>query len=712
MRSRRISVGLASLLLGAMFVACSCVVGNAFGAGQALAACELHANGNAIKRVVHIQLDNLHIDRDEPNVPSDLELMPHLREFFVADGTIGGNHQASLPAQPAPEIFTVLTGLLGDRTGIAVGDSYGSFQSDGSVAFASAFAYWTAIGGDGKPLMLADTGKMLPAPWVPFTRAGCDVGVFATVGLALQRPDLEVANVLGASDAGTTARDPGLAEAALFGIAIHCTRGSPRCSSAHARPDLLPDEPGGYLGFNALFGNRDVQPSVSPEGPVADLDGEVIANGAGQPGFPDAPPTATQSLGYAAAMLQAGVPVIYVSIGDAHRTSRRARAYGPGESDHVARLAADDAAFATFIGRLAAIGITKRDTLFIVVSTGNDHFIGGPPLSADCDGLHAPCGYGPTGAIDAAIDRLLATERRNVTTFDIQPGHTPPFYIRGNPQPADPLVRILEQDVSKLTALNPLTGKTDRLAAMVADRAELRLMHMITASPARSPNFMMFGDSGYRFRAAASQADCAAPPACAAADPDAAWARGDVQQMTGGSWFGMAGPGVASLGQTDILSDHADLRPTMLALLGLSDSYAHDGVVLAATIDDNALPPGLAQSREAYGALARAFRDVNAPLGPLGRAGLALSTQAIKGTDSPYQRYLDAIDVITTQRDAVGQQMRTLLDDAAFARRPIDPARATALSGRAKMLINQVEDLASRSMGPADRPWKAASDVH
>jgi hypothetical protein len=712
MRSRRISAGLASLLLGAMLIVCSCVVGSTFGAGQALAACELHANGNAIKHVVHIQLDNLHLGRDEPTVPSDLELMPRLREFFRADGTIGGNHQASLPAQAAPDTLTVLTGLLGDRTGIATGDSYGAFQSDGSVAFASAFAYWSAIGSDGEPLMLADTGRMLPAPWVPFTEAGCDVGVFATSGLALQDITPAVANIFDASDADMMARDPGSAKAMLLGIAIHCARGSPLCSNADARPDLLPDEPGGYAGFSALYGNRHVQPAISPKGPVMDLDGEVITNAAGQPGFPDAPPTATQSLGYAAAMLQAGVPVVYVSIGDAHRSAGRGRADGPGEAGHAAKLAADDAAFAAFIGRLAAIGMTKRNTLFIIFSTGNDRFIGGPPLSATCDGVHVSCGYGPDGAIDAAVDRLLATERRNVTAFDIGTGHTPPFYISGNPEPADPIVRTLEQDVSKLTAQNPLTGKTDRLTAMIADRAAMRLMHMITASPARSPSFVMFGDPDYRFRAAASQADCAAPPACVAVDSDAVWVHGDIRQMTGGSWFGMAGPGVAPLGQADIVSGHADLRPTMFALLGLNDSYAHDGVVLADIIDANALPPGLAQSRQTYAALARAYRDVNGALGPLGRAALALSTQAIRGGDGAYQRYLDAIDAITIQRDAVGQQMKTLLDAAAFAGRPIDPAQAAALIGRAEMLIDKTEDLAGRGMGPADRPWKAASDAH
>jgi hypothetical protein len=445
---------------------------------------------------------------------------------------------------------------------------------------------------------------------------------------------------------------------------------------------------------------------------VKGLNGNAVSDDAGHPGFPGARPTATQSLGYAATLLEAGVQVLYVAIGDARRSSGHARASGPGEPDHLARLAEYDAAFESFVDRLAARGITKHNTLFVVVSTGNDRFAGGPPLTPGCDGFRVPCRYGPVGAIDAAVDRLLATERRNVSIFEIQRDSTPAFYVRGDPRPTDPLTRALAQDVSKLFVLNPITGKSDRLAAMIADRAELQLMHMVTASPARTPTFLMFGDSNYLYRAAQSSADCAAPPACIAVDPDITWVRGDVQQIRGGGWFGMAGPGVARLGQSEIVFHHADLRPTMLALLGLSDSYVHDGVVLAEAFESQALPPEISESHDAYVALALAYWNLNAPFGPLARASLALATHAIKGGDIVYQRYLDTIDVIRTQRDALAQHMKTLVDGAAFAHRQIDVGHAGALIARAGALIEDVEGLAARSLGPADRPWKAASDAH
>ena len=715
MRSSRIRAGLMPLLLGALFLALDCIVTFSTGSGQALAACELRSRGGVIKRVVQIELENVHLRRDNPNVPSDLEQMPHLRDFITRDGIIGSNHQTSPLAETATDALTILTGLHGDRMGVAIGDSSAAFRSDGSVGFASAVAYWTAHSSDGRPLMLADTGKTVPAPWVPFTSAGCDVGAFATTGLTLQEIGPEIAATLGDAEARAAAGGPLKARTDLLGIAIHCARGSALCSNANARPDLLPDEPGGYAGFSALFGNRNVQPVISPDGPVRDLGGDIIDDDAGHPGFPGASETtAAQSLGYAAAMLEGGVPVVYVGIGNAHRpAAARRRALGPGERDHVARLAADDAAFKAFVDRLAASGITTRNTLFVVVPTGNDRFVGGPPSPPACDGLVVPCSYGPIGAIGIAIDRLLATERRNVTAFDVQAGNTPPFYIRGNPQATDPLTRTLAQDVGKLAVVNPLTGKSDRLTSMVADRAQMQLMHMVTASPARTPHVLMFADPDYVIRTAASRADCAQPPACIAVDPDTAWVRGDIAQILGGSWFGMAGPGVAHRGETpDIPSHHVDLRPTVLALLGLTDRYIHDGVVLVDALEANALPVEIANDRETYVDLARVAKTINDPLGQLGRNSLALATQAIRGGDVGYQRYLDTIGAITTRCGALTREINTQLDGAAFGHRPINPSYARALIGSAEALVNEVEDLAGSSLAPADRPWKAASDAH
>src|SRR6266849_8549679 len=270
------------LALGAVFLGAA--------SQSASAACLLNSPGGQIKHVVHIVFDNVHLRRDNPDVPSDLEQMPNLFNFIQNNGTISGNHHTPLISHTATDILTAQTGVYGNRMGIPVSNSYGFFRPDGSVGFTSSFLYWTALSGDGKPQMLNELGKTAPAPWVPFTRAGCDVGGFSVANIEFESVPADVNTVFGAtSPEGIEANNAALrdkANADFLGIAIHCAQGSALCNNSHGRPDLLPDEPGGYTGFNALFGNFHVQPVISPGGPIKDLDGNVIHTAAGNPGFP------------------------------------------------------------------------------------------------------------------------------------------------------------------------------------------------------------------------------------------------------------------------------------------------------------------------------------------------------------------------------------------------------------------------------------------
>src|SRR5262244_1764344 len=54
--------------------------------------------GNGIKHVVQLTFDNVHFFRDNPNVPSDLELMPNLRNFIQNNGTMLSNNHTPLIA--------------------------------------------------------------------------------------------------------------------------------------------------------------------------------------------------------------------------------------------------------------------------------------------------------------------------------------------------------------------------------------------------------------------------------------------------------------------------------------------------------------------------------------------------------------------------------------------------------------------------------------
>jgi hypothetical protein len=729
MRHKRIFGVTTPLLLGAALLA---------GAPNgAQAACGLQSADNKIKHVVHIQFDNVHLRRDNPNVPSDLEQMPSLLNFMQNNGIVSGNHHTPLISHTATDILTVLTGAYGDNMGVPVSNSYGFFRPDGSVGFTSSFLYWTALGGDGKPQLINQNGKTFPAPWVPFTRAGCDVGAFSIANMEFESLPGDVRTVFGTGspeDVAVSAalalpRTPANAPARqapntdYLGIAVHCSQGSQLCNNSHARTDALPDEPGGYTGFKALFGNINVAPAICAAAPggcngsgaVKDTDGGVVADAYGRPGFPNIfSPLAKQSLGYAATMLEAGIPVVYVYVADAHDRNPLpldpatnlpggGRAFGAGEAEYVAQLKAYDIAFGKFFARLAADGINKDNTLFVVTADENDHFVGGAPSPAHCDGIHVPCTYAQIGEINTFLDRLLLTQRGNTTPFDMHFDDAPNFYIRGNPAPTDALTRTLERDVDALQVTNPITGRVEKINAFLADRAEMKLLHMITSNPARSPSFTMFGNPDYfnttSTASTGQDKDCSQAPACVSENPGFAWNHGDVQKDITRTWMGMVGPGVNRAGRDDrVFSDHTDLRPTMIALAGLKDDYTHDGRVLIEFLGDRALPRSLRRS-ENFLELAQVYKQLNTPLGSLGQNSLRYANRSILSDDAAYARFLATIADITTQRDALASEIKPLLDAAAFDNQPISERQEDQLVRRARAVIDRVSDLAHDDHG-------------
>ena len=89
----------------------------------------------------------------------------------------------------------------------------------------------------------------------------------------------------------------------------------------HGEPDVLPQEPGGYAGFSALYGHKFVAPVISPGGPLNDIDGNLITDDSTppNPGFPGFGGISTprKRFGYVAAMQEHGIPVTYAYISDA-----------------------------------------------------------------------------------------------------------------------------------------------------------------------------------------------------------------------------------------------------------------------------------------------------------------------------------------------------------------------------------------------------------
>ncbi|HEX4206119.1 MAG TPA: alkaline phosphatase family protein [Ktedonobacteraceae bacterium] len=644
---------------------------------SATTGCQLNAPQGKVKHVIYLQFDNVHLSRDNANVPSDLEQMPNLLNFMKHNGVMMSNNHTPLIAHTATDFLTSLTGVYPDRNGMAESNSYGYYKPDGSTGFASSFAYWTAPLFDKYTNPPTDTtynlltaqGKNAPAPWVPYTRAGCNFGTVGMANTALENTGIDIPTVFGANsaEAAEAKANPSLAQTDYVGIAVHCAQGSSVCATANnGKTDALPDEPGGYHNFQALYGHKYVAPQISPNGPLKDLNGNVIQDYKGNPGFPGfGGLTASTSLAYVAAMQEHNVPITYAYMSDAH-DNPNGNAYGPGEAGYVARLKSYDQAFGTFFTRLTKDGINASNTLFVVTADEGDHFIGGAPSPANCNGVTLPCNYSQIGELTTNLTGLLATQKGIKTPFDLHYDSAPMAYLTGNPARDAAVTRQFEQAVASLTEKSPLNGKTQKLANYLADPVELKLLHMVTADPARTPTFTLFANPDYYVQTGA--ADCT--QACIYEDPGYAWNHGDISPDINRTWLAFAGPGVKQLGVDNTTwADHTDTRPTMMALLGLKDDYAHDGRVLFEVMQNNALPPAVRDHLSFYIHLAQVYKQLNAPVGALSMVTWRISTRALashSAGDRTYNQLENQLQLITEQRNGVTSQMIAALESAEF----------------------------------------------
>jgi len=476
----------------------------------------------------------------------------------------------------------------------------------------------------------------------------------------------------------------------FIGEAVHCALGSPLCTKTNGGvADLLADEPGGYLNFQALFGAKYINQAFGA--PIADLDGNVIMGSTG-PGFPGFSPTASQTLGAIATMLEKGVPVVFAYISDVHDNRSGPGTFGPGEAGYVAQLAKYNQAFGQFFARLAADGIDQSNTLFIFTPDEGDHFVGSAPSPANCDGVTTPCTYpGGVGELNVNLNQLT-TNASNATQYAIHFDDAPTVFINGNPGPADQNTRALEQTMANLTAINPYTQKTDRLMAAMADPVEEAMLHMvIPADSLRTPTFTFFGDPDYFFQSTGS--------AVPTINSGFAWNHGDFQPEIARTFIGIVGPGVQQLGVTTaFFSDHTDVRPTLMFLTGLIDDYTHDGRVLTEVIDKKLLSKGLHSDPKQVEALGQAYKAINAPFGPLALASLQVSTTALESNSPGDQTYLsleNQIEAWTERRDSLASQMKSMIESAEFQNAKLDHNQAKQLIDDATELVQEAQNVAS-----------------
>ncbi len=718
--NRRSRIGLAAVIGAAIAAIVAAGVAALSASPSARAAeqavgCQLNSPHGNVKHVIYIQFDNTHFRRDNANVPSDLEQMPNLLGFITGNGTLLGNDHTVLISHTGTGILTSLTGVYPNRMGQPVSNSFRYFTPAGGSRTGVSFAYWTAPlfdpapgATDTTPEMISENGKIAPAPWVPYTRAGCNFGAVATANTILENTAIDIPTVFGAGspEATEVAGNPAQGFADFVGIGVHCAQGDALCSDAnHGRPDLLPDEPGGYNGYQGLFGAKYVDPQISPSGPMTDLDGNVIQDATNHVGFPGFDGMeATVSLSWVAQMQEHGIPVTYAYISDAHDGHGNAGnihfAYGPGEAGYVQQLKDYDKAFGKFFPRLAADGIDKSNTLLVFTVDEGDHFVGDPGTPAGCDGGATPCNYNRVGEVNGNLRGLMATAPFNdPTAFSVHSDDAPTVYVNGNPARTDPAVRTLEREMGQLTITNPYTNAVDHIAAGLADPIEENTLHMVTADPFRTPTFTLFADPNYFFFAGAPNCNSPCVTIPARGPGSFAWNHGDIQDEIASTWIGMVGPGVENNGVDGTTwSDHTDLRPTILDLLGLKDDYTHDGRLLSEDLSGFAIPPSVKKTGS-YVKLARIYKQLNASFGAFSMDTLKVSTKALESgstvDDSTYTSLEASLADLTTKRDALASEIKTTLDDVAFNGAALTEAQAKTLIAQAQSLLDQAHTLAS-----------------
>jgi hypothetical protein len=685
---------------------------------SAHAQCQLNSPSGKIKHVVFVEFDNVHFTRDNPNVPSDLEQMPNLLNFIKQNGALDTGDHAVLISHTANDILTTQTGLYSDDHGIFISNNFGVFGPTGSGIFPSSFFYWTDLvsdingtTADNSFALTTPSGQNVPAPWVPFTRAGCDVGAFSTANIVLERAPFDVKKVFGATSP-QAAETPPNQNNDFIGAAIHCAIGSPLCTPQNnAVADLLPDEPGAYSGYQALFGLKYINPVL---GGLIDYNGTAIT-GFNQLSFNPQP---AQTLAVVETMLKTGIPVVFAYIADAHDNHQGTslsteKTFGPGEASYVKQLSDYNAAFGTFFANLKAAGIDQSNTLFIFTPDEGDHFSGAAPSPANCDGAKIvngvvtpdiPCTYGVNGVGELDYDLNVAVANAGVSTpFTYHNDDAATVYVQGNPVPSSSAVRHLEKTMAGLNTVNPQTGVTEsllgtglgvELQGAIVDKVGQKLLHMSSASdPNRDPTFTFFGDPNFFFTMTGTLSPIVGT--------GFAWNHGDIQPEIATTFIGMVGPGVRPIGVTQptaFFTDHTDVRPTMMYLLGLNDDYQHDGRVILEMLDPNVLASTLHAHSHTLLELGQIYKQINAPFGSLAQSTLTVSTYAIESTsqgDTIYTNLENRIASWTAQRDALAAQMKQLLSQAQFSDLAINEQQAKHLISLSQTLLDQASACAS-----------------
>lgn len=288
---------------------------------------------------------------------------------------------------------------------------------------------------------------------------------------------------------------------------------------------------------------------------------------------------------------------------------------------------------------------------------------------------------GQVGELQTDLPALRKVEKANTTPFDLEP-QAGVIHVNGQPGPADPGARQLERDAGSITASNPYSGiGNEPIANYLADPTEERILHDVTADPARTPTFTLFPKPDYYFTSGTgcTAASTAATGSCVTVNPRFAYNHSYYAPEINNTWLGLVGPGVATKGvdgpapsagassagpnsgngtvpatsTPGTWADHTDIRPTT------SPSSASETTTLATagcsprtSLPDRSAPPPRHPASGRWPCATSSSTPASARSAPT--PSLPTPPPGTTGSDGTYQAFASTLTALADQRDTGG----------------------------------------------------------
>jgi hypothetical protein len=410
--------------------------------------------------------------------------------------------------------------------------------------------------------------------------------------------------------------------------AIHCAPGSATCAGASAKAP------------NALFGSPNIPWFF--HAPLLDGSREI---GPGCTGCY----SAMLSLSGTYAMQAHGIPVTYSLIEAAHSN------FDPGTAPFKHVLDTYDHAFDLFFSRLASIGITCDNTLFVFMGDEGDHFSAG-----------AEYGTGALGWLNAGSFRVAPED------VNIKPDVAPLVYLKN---PAD--VPAALESLRFVPHWEYVANTTALAASHISSSANAGLLP-------RQPSFILYGEANTWWYGSGPGATDRR-----FVQGHAKWDHGTVSPDITTTWMAFVGPDVPSQ-EIGTFVDHVDAVPTIDYMLGYPIPSYTDGRILYEALRPSDWPASLRSDETEVAQLALMYKELNAPLGTFSLASLLESTQISLQATTSAGRARDAqLAGLVSQRDALASRLQAAVN-AAVQGAPVDHAQAKNLLWEANSLLNKI----------------------